>query len=129
MFIPHCFQLLFIVYLLSSQIDAFANTYAATLFTLIGCDSYDIDSMVAEAIGMITNAQAKIDAITSTSIITPLTGDGRAANNARSIFNSKFSWHAGLDATSKTNLATVRGMSPFSYLHCHYFLRQTLKYG
>jgi len=90
---------------------AFDNPNMSQLFRLVGCDNYDLDTVLAQTKLMITNAQSKIDGIVSAGVITPLTGDGRAANNARNMFNTRLDWKQALSSDSKTTLATVRGTS------------------
>ena len=60
----------------------------AKLFTLVGpCDTYDLDSMLNEAIAMVQNANSRIDQVTS-GVNIPLTSEGRIADNARNMFNT-----------------------------------------
>ncbi len=52
---------------------AYANTNMSQLFTLIGCDTFDIDTMVAHSELMIQNTQTKIDGVVSADFITAIT--------------------------------------------------------
>ncbi|KFY81211.1 hypothetical protein V499_00037 [Pseudogymnoascus sp. VKM F-103] len=82
----------------------------ANLFTLVGpCSTYDLDSMLAEAIKMATNAQTQIGAVTS-GAIAPLTTKARIANNAQNMFSTDTKWNLVLDSTSKGSLSTVSGV-------------------
>lgn len=60
---------------------------------------------------MLTNAQTKINDILTASIITPRTGDGRAADNARNIWNTQFDWRRSVFDASKPDLYKVKGTS------------------
>jgi hypothetical protein len=44
----------------------------AALFALIDCNNYNLDSMLSQAVLTVSNAQSKIDVVTSAKVIVPL---------------------------------------------------------
>jgi len=90
----------------------YTNPNMANLFTLVGpCNTYDLDSMLGEAINMVTNAQTQIGALTSGAIL-PFTTKARIANNAQNMFNTNTQWKRVLDSPSRAKLDQVTGFSP-----------------
>ena len=97
----------------------FTNPNMANLFTLVGpCNTYDLDSMLAEAINMVANAQTQIAALTSKAIV-PFTTKARVANNAQNMFNTNTQWKRVLDSLSRAKLAQVTGFPPSHHILCN----------
>ncbi|PVH84027.1 hypothetical protein DL98DRAFT_528877 [Cadophora sp. DSE1049] len=93
---------------------AFGQCYAAVTWRTIGCDGWthdgkNIDQIWDNAQALVTNAQARIDAIPDGNSVFDEPAR-RAGGNAKFMFGINFNRFTGIDQAGKVVMASARGM-------------------